>query len=165
MRILFITLIIFTLSACNKLYWHRSKVRVGKKPIASIQVKINNRAPHIFNSNFNTDLEKTCEKEFIKMGYTTSYKDTPDYIAFVTVSYDSFPTQGIYYYGLGGATLFTRHYRKEKVYAILFNYLIVHTKFKSTKWENKNDIFYFDNADRNSRRSINMVKYSIRYGK
>jgi hypothetical protein len=164
--LLFTALLMLTLSACHKHYWQRNKIRIRqqqKKP--SIEVRIRNKTPYIFNLTFTDELKTVCEQEFERMGYTIAQTDSPDYIAFIRVDMDSFPVTGVYVFGMGGPSSFWRPYRKEKVYAILFDYRIVNNRSTTVKWEERNDIYYFDNAERNSRRSKNMVKYTIRYGK
>lgn len=159
-------IIMLVLSSCHKLYWQRNKIRIRqqhKKP--SIEVRIKNKAPHIFNRGFTDELKAVCEEEFLRIGYIISQTDSPDYVAFVRVDMDSFPVTGVYVFGMGGPSSFWKPFRKEKVYAILFDYRIVGNRSNTVKWEEHNDIYYFDNAERNSRRSKNMVKYTIRYGK
>ncbi|MES2690713.1 MAG: hypothetical protein V4658_09940 [Bacteroidota bacterium] len=159
-------ILIAVLSSCQQIYWQRSKVRV-RQPLRapSIQVFVNNHRSPFFNETFNKDLKTICEKEFLRMGYCLNFKDTPDFTATVKIDMDSFSTKGYYVIGTGGPGFFWKHYRKDKVYAILFDYKISNTRNKKTKWEEKNDIYFFDNINRDSRRSINMVKYTIRYGK
>lgn len=159
-------LLLIILSSCHQLYWQRNKIRIRQKQEKpSIEVRIKNKTPYIFNRAFSDELRKVCEEEFVRIGYTTEIKDTPDYIAFIKVDLDSFPVSGVYVFGMGGPSTFWRPYRKEKVYAILFDYRIINNRGTTVKWEEHNDIYYFDNIERNSRRSKNMVKYTIRYGK
>lgn len=153
------------LLSCHQVYWQRNKVRVGKRLNQSIRVDIENKVPQIFNSSFNARLKETCEKEFVRMGYTLKYKEQPDFIATITIGMDSFNVEGIYTFHSAGITSFFRTYKKDNVRAILFNYNMVNTRYKTVKWQENNDIYYFDDTDRNSRRSNNMIKYTIRYGK
>lgn len=159
-------ILITILSSCQQLYWQRNKVRVRQpaKPF-SIQVFISNNKSPFFTETFNSDLKTICEDEFVRMGYCLKFKDTPDFTATVKIDMDSFATRGYYVIGTGGPGFFWKAYRKTRVYAILFDYKITNTRNKKTKWEEKNDIYFFDNVNRDSRRSKNMVKYTIRYGK
>lgn len=158
-------LLISFISGCHQVYWQRNKVRVGKRLNQSVKVEINNQVPYVFNTDFNAKLKSTCEKEFTRMGYTLQYKELPDFIATITISMDSFKVEGVYTFHSAGLTSLFRTYKKDNVKAILFNYNMVSTKYKTVKWQENNDIYYFDDSDRNSRRSNNMIKYTIRYGK
>jgi len=164
--IITVTILIFCvlLIGCKQQYWYRNKVKIGRTAMQSVQVQIVNTVPFIFNNRFETDLIKDCEKEFIKMGYTTTFKDSPDYVATIHIGLDSFPVKGIYRFGMGGPSSFLRAYKKESVKAILFRYQLFNTRFRNIKWFEENDIYYFDDNDKNSRRSRNMIKYTIRYG-
>lgn len=158
--------LVVTLCSCQQMYWQRSKVRVRQpaRPL-SIQVFITNNKSAFFTENFNKNLQTVCEKEFERMGYCLNFKDTPDFMATVKIDLDSFSTKGYYVVGTGGPSFFWKAYKKTRVYAILFDYKISNTRTRKTKWEEKNDIYFFDNMNRDSRRSTNMVKYTIRYGK
>ncbi|MFN7313850.1 MAG: hypothetical protein ACK5UI_10255 [Bacteroidota bacterium] len=159
-----ILIVCFSLIACKQQYWYRNKVKIERTVVQSIKVEIENKVPFIFNDRFERDLINDCEKEFIKMGYTTAFKDTPDYVATIQIGLDSFPVKGIYRFGMGGPSSFLRAYKKESVKAILFRYQLFNTRFQTFKWFEENDIYYFDDNDKNSRRSRNMIKYTIRYG-
>ena len=163
--ILFTAITLITLSGCRRLYWQRDKVRAVNKTYQSMEVYIENKVPYIFNPDFDTKLKSTCKVEFERMGYTFSYKDTPDFVTVVKINMDSFATSGVYTFSAGGPTSFWKTYKRNNVRAILFDYKINNTKNKTVKWANQNDIFYFYDAYRNSQRSNNMIKYTIRYGK
>lgn len=165
-KLLLITSIFLLITlSCTQVYWQRNKVRSsGKQLNYSIAVEIKNTVPEIFNSTFNDLLKENCEKEFLRMGYKLTYKDKPDYLATITIKMDTFAVHGTYTYGQGNRT-FWRTYKKDQVKAILFDYQIFNIKLARTKWLEQNDIYYFDDIDRNARRSINMIKYTIRYGK
>ena len=163
--ILLTAIILITLSGCQRLYWQRNKVRTGNKSYQSMEVYIENKVPYIFNLDFDAKLKNTCKTEFERMGYTFNYKDTPDFITVIKINMDSFATSGVYTFGAGGPTSFWKTYKRNNVRAILFDYTITSTKYNTVKWANKNDIFYFYDAYRNSQRSMNMIKYTIRYGK
>lgn len=154
-----------TLTNCGRLYWQRNKVRsTGKNLNRSMGVQIDNRVPHIFTNDFEEQLKEECTKEFIRMGYKINYTDSPDYWCFVKINLDSFKVSGVY--AFSSARLITwRTIEKAKVYSIMFDYQIKHAKTHRNKWVGQNDIYYFDNIYRNTKRSINMIKYSIRYGK
>jgi hypothetical protein len=165
-----ITLLLLTVStilfcSCNKLYWHRTKYRV-RQPVKppSIEVEILNKVPSLFQEDFNEKLKEVCEKEFYKIGYCRNTKPEPDYRATITISMDSFATKGIYYISEGRASFF-KPYERSKVFAILFDYQLINVKYKKVKWVDKNDIFFFNNQRKDARRSKNMVKFTIRYGK
>lgn len=154
------------LSSCNQLYWQRNKVKAAKKKqLHTMQLYIDNKVPYIFNDEFNSRIEKNCKKEFEKMGYSFNFKDTPDFVTVIKINMDSFPTSGVYTFNSGGTTSFWRTYKRNNVRAILFEYTITNTKFKTIKWSNQNDIYYFNDANINSKRGNNMVKFTIRYGK
>lgn len=163
--ILFTAITLITLSGCQRLYWQRDKVRAVNKTYQSMEVYIENKVPYIFNPDFDTKLKSTCKVEFERMGYTFIYKDTPDFVTVVKINMDSFATSGVYTFSAGGPTSFWKTYKRNNVRAILFDYKITNTKNKTVKWDNQNDIFYFYDAYRNSQRSNNMIKYTIRYGK
>lgn len=152
------------ISACHKRYWQRRVVHVqrGKQ---SIKVVVDNKVSYVFKDGFNLALKKSCEKEFEKMGYSLIYKDSPDFVANIRINLDSFPVNGVYVLGKGGPTAFWQTYKKTKVYALLFDYKITYMKNNAIKWEEHNDIYYFDDVYRNSNRATNMIKYTIRYGK
>ncbi|MBP9187078.1 MAG: hypothetical protein KBE91_10495 [Bacteroidia bacterium] len=162
----YLMILITALSSCNRLYWQRNKVRAAKrKQHQTMQLYINNKVPYIFNDDFNELVEKNCKKEFEKLGYSFNYKDTPDFVTVIKINMDSFTTSGVYTFNTGGTSSFWRTYKRNSVRAILFDYTITNTKFKTIKWSNQNDIYYFNDANTNSKRSNNMVKYTIRYGK
>jgi hypothetical protein len=159
-----LTIAVLLLLGCHKRYWDR-RVGAPQKPRQSIRVVIDNKVPYVFKDGFTTVLKKTCEKEFEDMGYSTIYKDSPHFIANITIDMDSFPVKGVYVLGKGGPTYFWQAYKKTKVYALLFDYKISYLKGGAIKWEEHNDIYYFDDVFKNSRRANNMIKYTIRYGK
>ena len=163
--ILLTATMLLLISSCQRVYWQRNKVRSGKKKLPSMEVYIENKVPYIFTTDFTDKLKQTCQKEFKKMGFTLTYKDTPDFVTVVKINMDSFATSGVYTFGAGGPTSFWKTYKRNNVRAILFDYKITDTKFKNVKWTNQNDIYYFADAYRNSQRSSNMIKYTIRYGK
>lgn len=163
--LLLASIILLTTLSCRQVYWQRNKVRSsGKQLNYSIAVEIKNTVPEIFNPNFNQSLKENCEKEFLRMGYKLTYKDKPDYLATITISMDTFSINGTYTFGQGPRTIW-QTYKRDKVKAILFDYQIFNIKLARTKWLEQNDIYYFDDVDRNAKRSINMIKYTIRYGK
>lgn len=161
---LLLSLVLLT-GSCRQLHWQRAKVRVrstGK--VYSVEVVIENKKPYLFKEGFNEKLKAVCGREFEKLGYTLKYKDKPDYIALIRIDMDSFSTSGYAVVGGGGPTSFWRPYRKDRVYALLFDYALTSTRFSTPKWVEKNDIYFFGDIDRDTRRSLNMIKYTIRYG-
>lgn len=159
-------LLIITFFSCRQQHWQRSKVRVRqpvKKP--TIEVDIINKRNYLFTEAFNNNIKTICEKEFARMGYSLHVNDTPDFKACVKIDMDSFASKAYYKIGTGGTGYIWRLYRRDKVYALLFDYSIINARNKQTKWEEKNDIYFFDNTRKDSRRSRSMIKYTIRYGK
>lgn len=161
------------LFACHRIHWQRNKVRVRTHAEASseqyvtkpsISIRVNNRSPYIFSPEFTDELKLICEKEFERLGYEPMQGDATDYLANIRIEIDSFPVTGVYVFGKGGPSSFWKPYRKEKVYAIVFDYELIDNKYKSIRWKESNDIYYFDDPERNTRRSKSMVKYTIRYG-
>lgn len=161
--LVFVLLLLLSMG-CQKRYWHR-KVSYTKKATQSIMVVIDNKVPYVFRDDFNSTLKKTCEKEFESMGYSLVYKDSPDFVANVKIDMDSFSVNGVYVLGKGGPSFFWQAYKKTRVYALLFDYKISYVRNKAIKWEEHNDIYYFDDVYKNSSRANNMIKYTIRYGK
>ena len=131
--ILFTAITLITLSGCQRLYWQRDKVRAVNKTYQSMEVYIENKVPYIFNPDFDTKLKSTCKVEFERMGYTFSYKDTPDFVTVVKINMDSFATSGVYTFSAGGPTSFWKTYKRNNVRAILFDYKINNTKNKTVK--------------------------------
>ncbi len=153
------------LTACHQLYWQRNKVRVSPKHrTLTVDVRIINKVPGIFTADFDERLKSACNNEFERMGYKTFFKDSADLIAFVTIGLDSFTVKGTYALSQGRES-FWQMYRRDHVKAILFDYRIMDRRSLLTKWSNQNDIYYFYDESKNSRRSINMIRYTIRYGK
>lgn len=150
---------------CNKIYWHRAKVSSSVVKTQSIIVQINNTVPYAFKPDFNKELKKYCEVEFARMGYKIKETLPADFVATITINKDSFPVNGSYVFSKGGSSYFWQAYKKTKVHALLFKYDIKHTINNATKWHEENDVYYFDDVYKNSRRTKNMIKYTIRYGK
>jgi hypothetical protein len=153
------------LFSCHQLYWQRNKVRVSPKhKTLTVDVQIINKVPEIFTTDFGERLKDACKNEFERMGYNTNFKDSADLVAFVTIGMDSFTVKGSYALSQGRES-FWRMYKRDQVKAILFDYKIYDRKRLLTRWTNQNDIYYFSDEARNTRRSINMIRYTIRYGK
>ncbi len=163
--LMILTIAVLLLLGCHQRYWQRKVVFVPQKATQSVRVIIDNKVPYVFKDDFNAVLKKTCEKEFERMGYSIIAKDSPSFIANIKIDMDSFPVNGVYVLGKGGPTYFWQAYKKTKVYALLFDYKISYLKGGAIKWEEHNDIYYFDDVFKNSKRANNMIKYTIRYGK
>jgi hypothetical protein len=128
-----------------------------------VEILIENTTPKTFDANFDRELLEACKNEFKRIGAIVDFEENPDYTAIVTIKLDSFNIKGTYAITSGKGSSW-HMYRKDHVKAILFDYKVFDTKRKVTNWAQQNDIYYFENETRNTRRSINMIKYTFRYG-
>lgn len=163
-KLLLICCVLLINLSCNQIYWQRNKIRVSSRyRNQRIELIINNTTPQIFTQKFEAELREACKKEFKRIGAIVDFTEKPDFTATVTIKTDSFNIKGTYALTVDKES--TWHmYKKDHVKAILFNYSIFDLKRNLLNWTQQNDIYYFNDETRNSRRSINMIRYSIRYG-
>lgn len=165
--------VLLLLSSCQQRYWFRIKLRNEYKRTHSIRIDVNNYSPQFLGPEFVQYMRDASKKQLKKEGYIISPKDTPAFRFVLSMYVDSF-----------NATILTNNkpgfitnnpnsfsltnpnvYKfRNSVKAILFECQLMPYKNPIPNWSERNDLYFFNDYERDIGRSVGMVRYLIRSG-
>lgn len=156
----YLLLILFILLAasCRQRYWYRSVVWSHSKPYLPITIKVVNESPFFVSHRFEQEIQKACEKQLARRGYYVNAKSSK-YQFVLNIKVDSFFVKGLAY--IGGYRSSTYEY-SGKVLSIMFECAMYDPKRKWNIWKKENELYFFNQENRDLRRSKSLVRYLIR---
>jgi hypothetical protein len=154
---LFIGLVfpLLLLNSCNKRYINFSKVNAIQKR-GAVVLQIENISPEKISKNFEREIEKYCIKRLAKEGYNCTNKN-PKYLLVLTIKVDSSFNHGLAYTGPG-----VNYYAYSRMSKGIELYM--EAKYMQTErvvWEDKYELYYFDDLNRDLSRTKGVIKYML----
>jgi hypothetical protein len=165
-KIGFASLLIFAFifSACQQRYWYRIKFDFWKKPNkGSCRVHIENHAQHLLKADFDTYMQKVCEKRMKKNNYVISGKDSTDFVLHVIISADTLIGSGTGQTVKASSDQISYYsYNRKQIKQLLFTVMLKEGKKQHIRWVGKADLYYMDDEIRDLGRSIGLVNALIK---
>jgi len=153
-----IFLLLFSLSSFQERYCCPSKVYVSDNDhqLKTIQVIVNNQSPEYLSNMFKNNIKLFCLKQLGKYGYVETQKDTAEYKMTIELKIDSFRTLTRY-------RLLNRYHLHENLdMQLSISYLLINSTRKLKIWENKDELYFFEDEPKDFARSKSMIRYSFK---
>jgi len=171
--ICFFLAILFIISGCGKRYWYRIKIRGQYKSTHAIKIEVRNYSPEFLSKAFEDKLIEVSRRQLKKVGYIVSPKDSPVFRFVLSMRVDSFNAvlrenqrpsfvvQNPYDFSLKQSQM---NYYRNAVKNLLFECQFLPYKNPIPNWTVQNDLYFFNDYQRDLGRSAGMVRYIIKYG-
>lgn len=165
------------LSACQKRFWYRDKVKkiahFENLPGRTVNVRIENYSPEFISKKAEEMMSQAAIKALERKGFIKSRKDTADLEFFIFLRVDSFYV----YASRGGATMGNNNshlvtktpmnlskngfWEKPTVRELTMSYRLYSYKTGKVYWSLDDGLFFFNDEERDTRRSMGMIRYAV----
>ncbi|MFI5221994.1 MAG: hypothetical protein ACHQK8_06700 [Bacteroidia bacterium] len=156
-------LVAFT-AGCRQRYWYRVKVdMLGSfyPKEKTIHLTVTNMSKKYLSRMFENNMRMYCLQRLKKYGYIETTRDTADYNFTLMFWVDSFHVKGIWYMPIELRT-YTPYDYSHSIYQLTIQYDLRFFKDNVHFWDFKNQIYFFNNENKDLRRSKSMMRYSLR---
>ena len=161
--------VVALLSSCDRRYNYRITFRSKIVPKKTVEVKLVNYSPEFLSPEFEAEIRQACMKRLSHYGFSPPRKkDTANYTFYIQCRVDSYYVyRGVPLYQSPHAPVSDPIYVKSQkpgtrggLMELTLTYHC-YTRY-GLFWEDRNQLYFFANPTRDTKRGISMMRNSIR---